>query len=204
MPSHGILFAVVGASGVGKDSLIAYAAVRLADRPDVRFVRRVITRPAESGGEDHDYLPLEQFQARERSGGFAVSWSAHGLRYGIPVSAAGFVESGGLAVLNGSRNALAAIAEAFVDLKVVEITARADVLERRLLGRGRESAAEIASRLERRVQSRPTSWSAAEIDNSGDLAEAGERFVGILEAALDSLRRRDSVPASDGPSSVLC
>ena len=39
------LFAVVGPSGAGKDTLMAAAA----HRPGVALVRRVITRPAEAG-----------------------------------------------------------------------------------------------------------------------------------------------------------
>lgn len=41
----GRLFAVVGPSGAGKDTLIAAA---LAARPDLAIVRRVITRPVEA------------------------------------------------------------------------------------------------------------------------------------------------------------
>ena len=43
----GGLFAVVGPSGAGKDSLMYAARSRL---PEVHLVRRVITRPEEAGG----------------------------------------------------------------------------------------------------------------------------------------------------------
>ena len=44
----GRLFVVVGASGAGKDTLIAGA---LAADPRLHWARRVITRPAVAGGE---------------------------------------------------------------------------------------------------------------------------------------------------------
>ena len=46
----GCLIAVVGASGVGKDSLMEGARQMLSD---CHFVQRIITRPADAGAEDH-------------------------------------------------------------------------------------------------------------------------------------------------------
>ena len=43
-----MIFAIVGPSGAGKDTLIEGA---LKQRPDLRLIRRVITRPTGAGGE---------------------------------------------------------------------------------------------------------------------------------------------------------
>ena len=56
----GQLIAVVGPSGAGKDTLIE--AARRA-RPDLLIVRRVITRPTESGGEDFEGVTEAEFRA---------------------------------------------------------------------------------------------------------------------------------------------
>ena len=49
----GAIIVVVGPSGAGKDSVIGFVAQHFADRADIDFVRRVITRPSDAGGEDH-------------------------------------------------------------------------------------------------------------------------------------------------------
>ncbi|HEY0202209.1 MAG TPA: phosphonate metabolism protein/1,5-bisphosphokinase (PRPP-forming) PhnN, partial [Burkholderiaceae bacterium] len=49
----GILFFVVGASGVGKDTLMARARTLLGGDGRFRFARRTITRPADPDGENH-------------------------------------------------------------------------------------------------------------------------------------------------------
>ena len=80
----GRLFAIVGPSGAGKDTLIQGA---LAVRPGLSVVRRVITRPTSAGGEDFEGVTAAAFAARSKAGEFALTWQAHGLSYGIPKSA---------------------------------------------------------------------------------------------------------------------
>ena len=57
----GRFIAIVGASGVGKDSVMAALA---ASDPRLRLVRRVITRPSAAGGEDFDGVTEDAFHAR--------------------------------------------------------------------------------------------------------------------------------------------
>ena len=81
----GRLFYVVGASGAGKDTLIAYARNALPVANAVVFAHRYITRPAHVGGENHIALSDAEFSVRETNGLFAMSWESNGLRYGIGV-----------------------------------------------------------------------------------------------------------------------
>ena len=176
----GTFVAVVGPSGVGKDSLIGFARERLEATGRVVFVRRVVTRQADGGSEDHDSLDVDAFAQAERDGAFALNWDAHGLRYGLPVALEHDLEAGRVVVANLSRSVIPALVERYPDAVVVLVTADRDVLERRLAGRGRETAASIQQRLDRRVSER-LPVSTVQIDNSGALETAALQFVRLLE-----------------------
>ena len=181
----GTMVVVVGPSGAGKDSVMAYAARHFAGEARLGFVRRAITRPADAGGEAHQAIDTESFRRLEAEGGFAVSWDAHGLSYGIPGETHAQLASGVTLVANGSRSALPAFADAYPRLKVVLITARPDVLAARLAARGRESAEAVAKRLERAAPEFVVAADTVVIDNSGPLEAAGEAFVSFITSVLD-------------------
>ena len=181
----GTMVVVVGPSGAGKDSVMSYAARHFAHETSVRFVRRVITRPADAGGEAHEAIDAEGFRKRAAEGAFAVSWEAHGLSYGIPRETLGQLGQGVTLVANGSRSALPAFAEAYPRLKVVLVTASPEVLAARLAARGRESAEAIVKRLDRAAPEIVVAADAVVIDNSGRLEEAGEGLVSVLASTLE-------------------
>ncbi|MDH7797116.1 ribose 1,5-bisphosphokinase [Beijerinckia sp. GAS462] len=176
----GALIVVVGPSGAGKDSLIRYARAQLASDPAFLFVRRAVTRPADAASEDHDTLSPEAFAAAVAQGQFAVTWEAHGLHYGIPSSAKAHVGAGGVAIANGSRAALPSILASFDQVTIVHVTATPEVLASRLALRGREDAASIAARLRRNLPEPTTCGAWLEIDNSGELAAAGEALLSVI------------------------
>jgi ribose 1,5-bisphosphokinase len=181
---QGTFIAIVGPSGVGKDSLIALARERFAGNSAILFVRRTVTRDAVAMAEDHDTLSMEDFLAAEAAGKFAATWRAHGLAYGIPVEAADHVDGGGIALANCSRSALAEIRNRFGRTLVVGITARPEVLAMRLEQRGRESREEIEARISRAVAQEWRDGDTIEIDNSDDIGIAGARLIACIEACL--------------------
>lgn len=187
--SPGTMIVVVGPSGAGKDSLINLARSHYAGDPRIGFVRRVITRPADGATEDHVPSSLEAFEAQKQSGGFAVSWGAHGLFYGIAAQTRDELDAGRHLVANGSRAAIGAFISAYPRVVVIEITARPDIIAARLAARGRESADEIERRLARDTGQWHPECQHLRIDNSGNLADASAALI----AAIDSCAvRRDS------------
>lgn len=182
----GALVAVVGPSGAGKDTLIDGARAYFTDADDILFVRRVVTRPAGDGGEAHRSMDPGEFDAARQAGAFALSWEAHGLKYGLPVVLDAHLASGHVAVVNGSRAALPLFAERYRNLTVVNVTARPDILARRLAARGRESEEAILARLGRseRQDFAPLMRDAATIDNSGEVAAGVERLVEQIRKAM--------------------
>src|ERR1700722_6453638 len=119
-----MLVLVVGPSGAGKDTLLDAARRAVADDPRFHFVRRVITRPAEAGGEAHEAVTKAEFAKRY----FGLQWLGHGLGYGIAVGA---INVGTIAVASGSRPVIADAASRFPVL-VIEVTAPPEILAERL------------------------------------------------------------------------
>jgi ribose 1,5-bisphosphokinase len=144
----GRLVLVVGPSGAGKDTLIR--AVQEACRGDreVVFPRRVVTR-AGSADEDHDTLSEPAFERAVASGAFALLWSAHGLRYGIPSAIDTELQAGHTIVCNVSRTVVAAARERYVQVTVVLVTAPREVLVQRLAARGRAADGDLGARVAR-------------------------------------------------------
>jgi ribose 1,5-bisphosphokinase len=171
----GTLVLVVGPSGAGKDTLLDAAREVLADDPRFRFVRRVITRPANAGGEAHESVTETEFAARK----FALQWQAHGMRYGIPADA---VDGGIVVVANVSRTVVAEAARQF-QVRVIEVTAPLDILAARLALRGREATADVASRLARSV-AMPDHVPVDTVVNDGSLDDGVARFVAALSRAV--------------------
>ncbi|WP_245422981.1 phosphonate metabolism protein/1,5-bisphosphokinase (PRPP-forming) PhnN [Neorhizobium huautlense] len=184
----GTMVVVVGPSGAGKDTLMAYAARHFAGNERVVFARRVITRDEAAGGEDHDAVSEEMFETLEKTGRFAVSWSAHGLRYGIPIETKAAVERGRLVVANGSRSALSRFKALYPSLFVINVTASTDVLAARLAARGRETKAEILRRLERSSLTVTGDYRVITIDNSGSVETAGHLMVEALHSCMPASR----------------
>ena len=183
---EGRLFYVVGASGVGKDSLIAYARDRLARSHGIVFAHRYITRPAETGGENHIELTAPEFAQRERLGLFAMTWESHGYRYGVGIEIDAWLARGLAVVVNGSRDYVPSVRQRYPDIAVVWISADPRLLETRLEQRGRESRDEIDARITRNarlgVQPPP---GVLRVDNDGTLDDAGSRLVSLLTAWKD-------------------
>lgn len=176
----GAIVVVVGPSGAGKDSVIGFVAQHFADRDDIDFVRRIITRPSDAGGEDHESISGEDFDSRLSAGDFAVAWQAHGLKYGIPQDALEKVRAGRILIANGSRAVLGQFRQTFPRVAIVNITASPQVLASRLVARGRESEQDILNRLKRQVPDILDEPDVTTIDNSGPLEIAGSRFAALV------------------------
>lgn len=166
--------AVVGPSGAGKDTLMALASAL----PGIRSARRVITRPADAGGEEFTGVSEAEFAARATAGEFVLHWRAHGLGYGIPVSE---LAGEGVVLLNLSRAVLAEAGRVLPGLPVIEVTAPPGVLAARLAARGRESGADQAARLSRAGHALPEGLALRRVINDSTLEEGLARFLAALQ-----------------------
>lgn len=176
--ARGRLLYVVGPSGAGKDSLLAWVREHLPSGAPIVFARRTITRGADPRGESHRAVTREQFEAERAGGAFAMDWEANGHLYGIGTEVRAWLAQGLTVVVNGSRAHLPQALASFPALKVVHVTAPAETLRARLSVRGRESTHEIACRLERnRSLALPPAVERIEIVNDSALDIAGRRLL---------------------------
>ncbi len=175
------LFYIIGASGVGKDSLLDYAREHLSKDDPLVFAHRYITRPADAGNENHIAVSDDEFQRRLDLGCFTMNWDSHGLRYGIDIGINQWLAKGLNVAMNGSRAYLHRASRHYHELRPVLIRVDQTILRQRLEARGRESAEEIEKRLERaRSLDDLQHPKLIVINNDGELADAGEKLMQIL------------------------
>jgi len=178
-PDIAPVIAVVGPSGVGKDSVMQALTER---DPGFLIQNRVITRPQEAGGEDFTGVTPEVFARMQAEGAFAMSWQAHGLWYGIPAEVYDLRKGARAVLVNLSRAVLSEAQARFGDLIVLSLTAAPEVLAERLAARGREDAADRARRLQRAGAALPEGLRrVVEVDNSGSLEATVDTVLARLQ-----------------------
>ncbi len=188
----GALVYVMGPSGAGKDSVLGRARAMLPTDLPIVFAHRYVTRPANSGGENHVALSHGEFALRRAHGLFAFHWQAHGNDYGIGLEIHAWRRAGLTVVVSGSREHFRQMGDIDKNTVPVLITAPAERLLERLRKRGREDADATAERLQRAVAQDLDLAGVITIVNDGPLDEAAEAFVRLLATLRHSpaVRRR--------------
>lgn len=147
----GRLIYLMGPSGSGKDTVLQRLSQRMGERAHV--ASRLITRPPTETERDALSVSEDEFRQIERNGGFAMSWQANGLFYGVRWSDIGerlLAESDVL--VNGSREYLPEASRRFRTLVPVMLTVDEATLRHRLAARGREDDEQIRRRMQRNVR----------------------------------------------------
>lgn len=176
----GRIVLVVGPSGAGKDTLLAYAADTLGDRSSIVFPRRLVTRASDPGREDHDSITMTEFKRMRAEANHALCWEAHGHGYIIPRSVTDEVVAGRTVVFNASRSVIADAVEKFATVRVAFVQASDEVLARRLAARGSESHGDIEKRLKRARFSVSGADDIVTITNDGSIEQAGRALVNAI------------------------
>jgi ribose 1,5-bisphosphokinase len=177
---EGSLVYVMGPSGAGKDSVLARARALLPPDAPVVFAHRYITRPADTGGENHVAVTRAEFAMRRAHGLFAYHWHAHGNDYAVGREIHNWRAAGLTVVVSGSRDHFLRTGGLDSQARPVLITAPAERLRQRLAGRGRETASEAAERLERAEAYDIDDPRLVTIVNDATIDEAASAFVRLL------------------------
>lgn len=182
MKKTGSLITVVGRSGVGKDTLLSGVVTRLQHDTNLVVARRVITRPENAGNEDHESATVEEFMQREANGEFWQTWRAHDLHYALTLDVLHNLQQGQSVLANISRAVIDALIEKWPQTVVVEITAPDGKIEQRLTNRGRESTAQIQSRIDRVAKPLSEQATIYTLCNDGTREEGIDKFEQLIQA----------------------
>jgi ribose 1,5-bisphosphokinase len=166
---------IVGASGVGKDTLLK----SIQDDAGLNFVKRYITREPDNN-ESNYYVDDEAFNSLENDNYFISTWKAHGNKYGIALSHI----TNGINIISISRGAIKDFENRFDTVTTINITIPKELLYKRLKNRGRESDQEIQKRIDR---SYPIieAENLREFDNSKSIEESSKDFVKLIQKIYD-------------------
>jgi ribose 1,5-bisphosphokinase len=179
----GKLIYLMGASGSGKDSLLRAVAGWQKDSGSIVAARRYITRNVRPGCEPHSSLSEAEFDASERAGEFLFNWEAHGFQYGIGQEVLAELNVGKHVVVNGSRRYLATAQGIYPDLLPLCLEVASEVLESRLIARGRETAGEVTARLQQaQAFSGLIPDDVIRIDNNDRIELAAEQLRQLLKS----------------------
>lgn len=164
---------IVGASGVGKDTLLKACIKHLNE---VNIVKRYITRMPDENEKNH-YLTKEEFTQKCEQNTFVSFWHAHGNSYGI---AREDIQKG-LNIISISRGSIKDFESAYENVLTLHITVPRKILKNRLITRARESEEDIEKRLQRsyeKIQARHL----IDFDNSESLKKNAKTLAQIIES----------------------
>ena len=162
---------IVGASGVGKDTLIKGAQSKI----DANFSKRYITRIPDDN-EDNFFVDKDAFLLLKENDFFISTWEAHGNFYGISKNQI----KEGLNIISISRNAIKDFEDYFEDVTCLNITLSKDELKKRLVRRNRETKEEIEKRISRSYP-KIDAKNVIEFDNSKSIEESSADFIKIIQ-----------------------
>lgn len=190
--SPGVFVAVVGASGAGKDTILAGTRAALAGDPAFLFPRRIITRPAD-GHEDNEAVSEAGFEECIRRGDFLLWWRANHFNYGLPAGLEQDLRQGRHIIANVSRTVIGEIRSRFSRCLVIEIRVDPAVLIGRLAQRGRENHDAQEARFQRSAGLTGLPAPDLVIDNNGEPEAAIAWFVKVLQS-LDARAAAQAQP----------
>lgn len=162
---------IVGASGVGKDTLLK----NIKEKKNINFIKRYITREPDNN-EHNYYIDDEAFEQLKRDDFFISTWEAHANKYAIAKNQ--IID--GLNIISISRGAIQDFENYFENVITIEITLPREILYQRLQNRGRENEQQIQSRLNRAYNTIEAK-KLIQFDNSSPIKESTTNFINLLE-----------------------
>lgn len=164
---------IIGPSGAGKDTLIKEAKKEFKEK--INFVKRYITRESDVN-ESNYYIDEYAFEILRHNSYFASSWNAHGNFYGIPKR---FIKNG-INLISISRGRIKDFENLYDNVYTINITLPKEILNQRLLKRGRENKEDIEKRVQREYE-KIEAKNLIEFDNLASIEDSKKNFISLLK-----------------------
>jgi phosphonate metabolism protein PhnN/1,5-bisphosphokinase (PRPP-forming) len=182
----GTLILLIGNSGSGKDSLIQWVSDHWPhDRIPPIIPVRVITRPPSPETEAYQSISEEKFQALSKLNAFSLQWKSYGIYYGVKAEIEDYLTQGRSVLVNVSRQIVEDARSRLPRVCVIFVKVPLQITQERIRARGREHGEDLERRLERARNNQEFPTADYQIDNSGDLATAGDQLLKVLFTVLE-------------------
>jgi len=168
---------IVGASGVGKDTLLKSSKKDLKNQ--CNFIKRYITRKPDKSEKNY-YVDDYAFEILKHNSFFVSTWSAHNNYYGIAKNS---IKSG-LNIISISRAKIDDFEKVFDKVYTIHVSVPKEELKNRLLLRDRESHEEIEARLNRTYK-KIEAKNLIEFDNSKSIDDSKDDFIKLINKIIN-------------------
>ncbi len=177
--AYGTLYMIVGPSGSGKQALIDAV---LEARPDLRRAPLIVSAQRSSNSCVIGSVSPDRFLHLMRRDTFALQWDSDGFRYGLTHDAAKQLRDGESLILSCDSSVIDKGKELYPDVQVIYITARMDVLRRRLASMAYGSDIEIDMHLAQCERFRPRKPDMVTVDTTESIAAGARALMEAIPA----------------------
>jgi ribose 1,5-bisphosphokinase len=176
------MFLLVGNSGSGKDSILAWAKEHwTGSKQQLLVAQRYITRPESPETEKFISVSVAEFESMEKKGEFALKWISYDMHYGVKKDIIKDLGKGHLVVVNVSRQIIDETRKKYPGVKVIFVQVPIDTIVKRIQDRGRESGDQVQARVQRAKENETLPGADFIVENTGTIEDGGKKLLAYLE-----------------------
>jgi phosphonate metabolism protein PhnN/1,5-bisphosphokinase (PRPP-forming) len=177
------MFLLVGNSGSGKDSILAWAKEHwVCHKKELLVAQRYITRPESPETEKFVSVSVEEFEKMDGNGDFLLKWISYDMHYGVKNDILKELKKGNLVVVNVSRQIIDDTRKRFPGTKVIFVQVPIDTIVKRIQDRGRESEEQVQARVQRAKENETLPGADFIVENIGTIEEGGQKLLTFLNS----------------------
>jgi len=177
------MFLLVGNSGSGKDSILAWAKEHWkCTKKELLVAQRYITRPASPETEKFVSVSTEEFEKMDENGDFLLKWISYDIHYGVKADILEDLNKGNLVIVNVSRQIIDNTRKRFPGTKVIFLQVPINTIVKRIHDRGRETDEQLQARIQRAKENETLPGADCIIVNTGTIEDGGQKLLTYLSS----------------------